>query len=54
MNPWDALTWVAVAALGPGVLALCVWVAHDVRRLLGAAPPAAPDPDPDTRDPPPP
>ncbi|MGH7316823.1 MAG: hypothetical protein ACREJS_11240 [Candidatus Rokuibacteriota bacterium] len=42
MTVWDALTWVTVAILGPGVLILCVAVARDLRRLLGgAAPPAS-------------
>jgi hypothetical protein len=35
MTVWDALTWVTIAVLGPGVLAICLAVARDVRRLLG-------------------
>lgn len=38
MTVWDALTWLTVAVLGPGVLAICVAVARDVRRLLGDGP----------------
>jgi hypothetical protein len=39
MTVWDALTWVAVAVLGPGVLVVCVAVARDLWRLLRGAPP---------------
>jgi len=43
MIVWDALTWLTVAVLGPGVLIVCVAVARDLRRLLGgAAPPPSP------------
>jgi hypothetical protein len=41
MTVWDALTWVTVVVLGPGVLVLFAAVARDVRRLLGQATPAA-------------
>ncbi|MGH7396213.1 MAG: hypothetical protein ACRELW_01620 [Candidatus Rokuibacteriota bacterium] len=45
MTVWDALTWATIAVLGPGVLVICVAVARDLRRLLGAgARPASPDP----------
>ena len=37
MTVWDALTWLTVAVLGPGVLVVCVAVARDLRRLLGGA-----------------
>ena len=37
MTVWDALTWLTVAILGPGVLIVCVAVARDLRRLLGGA-----------------
>jgi hypothetical protein len=33
---WDVLTWAALAVLGPGVVVLCLAVARDVHRLLGA------------------
>ncbi|MEX2221035.1 MAG: hypothetical protein WEG40_04480 [Candidatus Rokuibacteriota bacterium] len=45
MTVWDALTWATIVLLGPGVLVICVAVARDLRRLLGAAGrPASPDP----------
>lgn len=45
MTVWDALTWVTVAVLGPGVLVICAAVARDLRRLLGGATsPPAPEP----------
>ena len=42
MSVWDALTWVTVLVLGPGVLIIGLAVARDVRRLLR---PAARSPD---------
>jgi hypothetical protein len=46
MTVWDALTWVAIAVLGPGVLVICVAVARDLGRLLdGTAPPSPSDPE---------
>ncbi|MGH7365030.1 MAG: hypothetical protein ACREKQ_00025 [Candidatus Rokuibacteriota bacterium] len=52
MTVWDALTWVTVAVLGPGVLVICFGVARDLRRLLGpAAPEATPGPAPERRPP---
>ncbi|MGH7313360.1 MAG: hypothetical protein ACREJV_09310 [Candidatus Rokuibacteriota bacterium] len=48
MTVWDALTWVTIAILGPGVLVICAAVARDLRRLLGrTAPPASGDPAPE-------
>ena len=44
MTIWDAVTWLAVAVLGPGVLVICVAVARDLRRLLGGAAPPPPGP----------
>jgi hypothetical protein len=35
MTVWDVLTWVTIVVLGPGVVIVCVAVAHDVWRLLG-------------------
>ena len=43
MTVWDALTWVSIAVLGPGVLVICVRVARDLRHLLGGAGPASVD-----------
>jgi len=43
MTGWDALTWVSIAVLGPGVLVICVQVARDLRRLLGGAGQASAD-----------
>jgi hypothetical protein len=34
---WDALTWVSVLVLGPGVLLIGLAVVRDVRRLLRRA-----------------
>lgn len=50
MSVWDALTWLTVAVLGPGVLIVCVAVARDLRRLLGGAKTPLPgDPGPEGR-----
>jgi hypothetical protein len=37
VSVWDALTWVTVLVLGPGVLIIGLAVARDVRRLLRRA-----------------
>lgn len=37
MSVWDALTWVTVLVLGPGVLLIGLAVVRDVRRLLRRA-----------------
>jgi hypothetical protein len=34
VSVWDALTWVTVLVLGPGVLLIGLAVVRDVRRLL--------------------
>jgi len=38
VSVWDALTWVTVLVLGPGVLLIGLAVVRDVRRLLRRAP----------------
>jgi len=37
VSVWDALTWVTVLVLGPGVLLIGLAVVRDVRRLLRRA-----------------
>lgn len=34
MNGYDLATWIALAILGPGALAVVVWGLWDLRRLL--------------------